>query len=726
MSSRTDTATSNRDLKLAGNSALSRLGWLRLLVWVVLLVALVPRLADFFAHSFEVLAWKWQIDYDEGLNLSASWHLSQGHNIYANSTPEHFIAAPYPPLYFILNAIILKIFGVTLLGGRLLTFGASLLIGFLIGLNVRTVARRAGVGAIEASGAGIFAGLVWLCVPPVYVWSTFFKQDMVAIAVALIGLTLVYRWQDSRKLYLAAPVLALGFFAKQNELSAVGVAGLYIVWRELLQGEGERLRPNWKRALFFGLSLAGWVLIPFGLLNFITKNGYYNHIIGYQLVPWNFDDLARRVGRVINDHPVLLALAALYLLIGLAIIVQKWQKAESWSGRLLALRPGLFPIYMLAATASLFTVGAYQGNYNLVLDLFPPLLVLGGVALAWTVNKGFAQLADFVESSGLGRGNPAPTEVDLVGGTSRNSLLSVALLLLVVAGALWQCFTFVNPERTYYFYGSMPGVERRGLMERLEKDIQQAPGDFLTEDVYLPLSQGRNVPYDNLYHMRLQSEEGKWDDSKFLQDLRDRRFGLVLLEHNARRWSDRGWQTLNENYELVFPEGIDLWRPRARPLTPQNRLANCTLAQGQDQLSFLGYSFGPSPVALHPGDGLTLTTYWKVAAPVKSNYTLFVHLINEKGELVAQRDAEPDRLDLNVKPGEPNPATPAPTSSWQSGSSALTIDQSLPLPRNLAPGSYTVLLGAYRPGPNALESMQPACPNLTGTALNLGQVKVEG
>ncbi|MEI6045352.1 MAG: hypothetical protein WCS37_13465 [Chloroflexota bacterium] len=680
------------------------IGGLRLLLWVILLLVLMPRLLDFFTHSFEVLSWRWQVDYDEGLNLSASWHLSQGHNIYSNSIPERFIAAPYPPLYFILNALLIKLFGVSLLGGRLLTFGASLLIGLLIGFNVRLLSQRSGINQFDAAAAGLFAGLCWFCLPPPYIWSTFYKQDMVAIAIALAGLTLVYYWQDRRILYWVAPLLALGFFAKQNELSAIGVAGLYVVWREVLKGEGDRLHPDWRRALFFGLALVGLILIPFGLLNLLTKNGYYNHIIGYQLVPWNFDDLARRIGRLVEDHPVLLVLPLLYLLVALIGLVRKGLEAKTWVGRLLTLRPSLHFLYLLAATASLFTVGAYQGNYNLTLDLFPPVLILAGAALSWVLHTALKTLPS------------RPLRLYAVG--------RWLMLGLVVSGVVWQAFNFALPA-TYFSFGSLPGTERGNLMERLASDVRQAPGDFLTEDLYLPLSQGRAVPYDNLYHMRLQSEEGKWDDRLFLQDLRDRRFGLVLLEHNARRWSKWGWQTLNENYELVFPDGIDLWRPRSRPLAPQHKLEQCSLVKGQDRLLLEGFSLDSVTKPLHPGNGLTLTTYWKAVESVQNNYTFFIHLIDNSGTLMVQRDAEPDWIDLNVKAGEVPPIIPAPTSTWKPSSSSLAVDQSLPLPSTLRPGTYTLILGGYRFGVNGLENMQPECATANGSAIQLGQIKVE-
>jgi hypothetical protein len=313
---------------------------------------------------------------------------------------------------------------------------------------------------------------------------------------------------------------------------------------------------------------------------------------------------------------------------------------------------------------------------------------------------------------------PVGSGVDIFKNRSRNFYIYNALGLVVSLGLLWQIFNPGDPGR-YFSLGSMPGPDRSNLMERLASEVRQAPGDFLSDDAYLVLGQGRAMPYDNLYHMRLESQEQKWDDQLFLQDLRDRRFGLVLLEHNARRFTDEAWQVLNANYQLIFPDGIDMWRPRPRPLTPQYSLGTCQLTSSSDTLGLSGYSLGLATKPLHAGDGLTLTTYWNVFKPVANNYTLFVHLIDSSGATLAQRDAQPDQLDLVS-----NQAKVAPTSSWQPGL-ALTIDQSLPLPAQLKPGNYTLVVGAYRAGANGPENMQPQCASVSGSVIQLGQIKIQ-
>lgn len=660
---------------------LGPLSWLRLVLWVGLVVALLPHVLGFLGHSFEVISYPFQVDYDEGLNLNAAWNLSQGHNIYANSVPDHFIAAPYPPLYFVLNAIGIKLWGIQFQFGRVLSFGGSLAIAGLIGWAVWLGAQRAKVARLDAGGAALVAALFWFNLPPVYIWSTFYKQDMVAIALALLSLVLVYRWQDSKWLYWTAPLMALAFFAKQNELLATAVGCGYILVRDWRRG--------WKLTLATALCLA----IPFALLNLLTKMGYYNHIIGYQLVPWNFDDMARRLGRVIGDHPVLIVIALGYLLWCAYTLVRAGLDAKGrarWLALHRVIAGWLFPLYLVVTVASLFTIGAYQGNYNLVLDFFPPLLIITGL--------GLAHLVGALERVNLARYRPA------FGAAS-----------VMVAGlVIWQVFNIANPA-TYFSYGSLPSQVRREMLEGLQKQIAMAPGDLLSDDIYLALTAGRAVPYDNLYHMRLESQNGKWDDRKFLQDLRDRRFGVILLEHDARRWTERGWQILNENYELVFPDGIDLWRPRPRPTAPQYSFTACSLAApaGQGQATLTGWSIGANNQPLKAGQGLVLTTYWQGVTPFATDYTLFAHLQDSSGKVLAQRDASP-----TTPEGQSLPFT-----KW-SGGQVWLVDQSFSLPASLPPGEYSLSLGAYRQQGSGLQPLTPACGFASGNDIILGKIKI--
>src|SRR5438045_1703780 len=89
-------------------------------------VLLLPRLLIFAQMGASMLAWPWQFDYDEGINLSAAYQLATGHNIYQHNGPDSFISSPYPPFLFILNAPFLWITGPSLTPGRVIAVISTL------------------------------------------------------------------------------------------------------------------------------------------------------------------------------------------------------------------------------------------------------------------------------------------------------------------------------------------------------------------------------------------------------------------------------------------------------------------------------------------------------------------------------------------------------------------------------------------------------------------------
>jgi hypothetical protein len=102
-----------------------------------------------------------------------------------------------------------------------------------------------------------------------------------------------------------------------------------------------------------------------------------------------------------------------------------------------------------------------------------------------------------------------------------------------------------------------------------------------------------------------------------------------------------------------------------------------------DKIRLVGFD---TPPELKPGTGqskLPLTLFWRGEAKIPEDYVIFIHLISEAGEKVAQRDTAPRYGELD-------------TSKWKPGE-LLDDDQSLDLPANLPPGRYKILMGVYRP-----------------------------
>ena len=81
-------------------------------------------------------------------------------------------------------------------------------------------------------------------------------------------------------------------------------------------------------------------------------------------------------------------------------------------------------------------------------------------------------------------------------------------------------------------------------------------------------------------------------------------------------------------------------------------------------------------------DGLCVELNWQALSTPSTDYTVFVHLINSQGQVVAQTDMQPQGGN-------------APTSQWQPGNS-IADKHGLVLPADLPPGEYQVRVGLYR------------------------------
>ena len=86
---------------------------------------------------------------------------------------------------------------------------------------------------------------------------------------------------------------------------------------------------------------------------------------------------------------------------------------------------------------------------------------------------------------------------------------------------------------------------------------------------------------------------------------------------------------------------------------------------------------------IRAGDGLLVTLYWEGLQPDGRDYTVFVHLVDGSGELIAQSDSPPQ-------------AGVYPTSIWDVGERVVD-ERSLTVAGDTAPGDYLLLVGLYDP-----------------------------
>jgi 4-amino-4-deoxy-L-arabinose transferase-like glycosyltransferase len=100
-----------------------------------------------------------------------------------------------------------------------------------------------------------------------------------------------------------------------------------------------------------------------------------------------------------------------------------------------------------------------------------------------------------------------------------------------------------------------------------------------------------------------------------------------------------------------------------------------------DQIELVGYELYNDVLA--PGSDLLVTLYWEALRPIEQEYTVFVHLMGQNGSQVAQNDSPPlENL--------------YPTNYWVEGERVPDFHV-LSIPTGVSPGRYRLEVGLYLP-----------------------------
>jgi hypothetical protein len=516
---------------------------LALLAGLALLVVLAPRVVEFGQYAAYTLRYRYQIDYDEGINMHAALIVSQGGSPYTPLDPNSFTSAPYPPLFYLLAALPLRWTGPDLAGGRLISLLAAVGTGVLIGVMAGQGRRRWPIG--------ILCTAFFLSLGPTYVWGPLYKNDFLAIFFSVAGLAWVqFRAGRGRAVYWAAPLFALAAFTKQTALIGPAAASLYLLLRDAYDagdpapnrsrlrtyGRGLRTWAAWRRAVVLGLLSAGAILIPFFLIDLLLGHNFYLHVITYQQLPWHLSKLVENLGRLWRIYPYFVVLA----FAGLVYLLARK-------------RSRLYPAYFLVTTAAMIISNGYEGaNFNHLLDFYPPFLLLIGAMLG--------DLWDAAVERPAGVPAPAPATLE-----ARERLASRLLLVAVMAAWLWQGLHMAPPTS---WYRGLPSDEEAGQMARIQMLVESTPGPVFSEDVSILLFAGKAFEYEDPSTFSPLARAGIWDDSVLAEKFASGYFDLVLLEYDITgidsglRWTDRLFQALKENYTLLYRDWLYSYVPR--------------------------------------------------------------------------------------------------------------------------------------------------------------------
>ncbi|MCL6647051.1 MAG: DUF2723 domain-containing protein [Chloroflexi bacterium] len=223
-------------------------------------------------------------------------------------------------------------------------------------------------------------------------------------------------------------------------------------------------------------------------------------------------------------------------------------------------------------------------------------------------------------------------------------------------------------------------------------DVQQPPGRNLTTFVHLLDHQGRLVAQSDAPPGGLFYPTSRWRAG---ERLLDRHLLRLPSDLPAGRYSVRAGVYDERLRRLPTAQGdtVDLGAVRVlRPLSeqPAQRVEREVIGIGQLE----GFTLA----------GSRLRLFWTAAGPTLTPLTVFLHLVDASGRLVAQADGPPAGGRL-------------PTTSWLAGERVLD-ERQLPLGQ-LAPGRYRLVTGWYDPQTGARAPLAGG-----GDTIDLGELTV--
>jgi len=311
-----------------------------------LALAIVVCIVLSFKSVYSRLVLPFQIDYEEGNVLNAGLRIVEGQTPYPPPGSFPYIFNPYGPVGYLVSAVGIKVFGLGLLGPRVLIFIAGLAVVFLIAILINSFGGR--------WDAGILLAVAYFCLPLVSFWLTLLRVDFLAISFSLLGLCLFANFPKAW--WVAAVLFGLAILTKQTAVAAPAAVVL-----ELL------LQKRFVRGLALGAIISTVVLgcLLTGGANFVFAF-FKSHPDPYSL------GQAFRFGFIAaHGSMLILAITAYAIFFGL-----KWTPKSrlGW-------------LYVLMCCFSSLSGGKLGSNMNHYLEWTAAVCILGGVALSALLEK---------------------------------------------------------------------------------------------------------------------------------------------------------------------------------------------------------------------------------------------------------------------------------------------------------------------------------------------------
>ncbi len=524
------------------------------------------------------LIYPYQLDYGEGIVLWFARELVHGHPIYKGLAGYPYASSNYPPITFLLTAVLMPIFGEGYVAGRLLNLASAFLVAALIYHIVRDESGNRRAAALAAM---FFVGSTY-----VYHWTPLFRADLIGLGFAVTGIYFVWRHgrmpgnSGRKRVYFVLFTFAflLSLYTKQTLVASPAAAFLALLGRDK------------RAAILFAFVLGAIGGAIYLAIDFATRGAFTFGLVDSNATVFLLAQLFDLLGNYALTFAILIALAT-------------WE----WVRRIRSGQFGVLEAYAVTSLATLVFAGRVGAWENYFFEAIAVVCVLAGFAIASqqsTINS------------------------------QRSSLIrQIALPMLLLAQLV--LYTRDHDPRI----AANLVAQDDPANQQLAALLSRTSGTIISEDMGALVTSGKDVGYYTFQYSSL-ARSGKWDQSWELNGLRDGVFPLAILERGTRedvdhyrRFTREFVSALDRYYAQTQTIGkYEIYTPS--PLT------HLQSADFGDAIAMVGWSAEPSDLQ-PPTSNLQLSIVWQAKRAMTRRYTAFVHLENSNGEKVSQDDHEP-------------------------------------------------------------------------------------
>ncbi len=432
----------------------------------------------YFIQSYVVITFPYQISYPEGFVLNQSHLISKGESIYRGINEYPYLISNYPPVYQFLCALFVKLFGVSFVYGRLITFLVSILICWLIFIILKNETSRE---------IAIISALLFIASSYIYKNNPFFRVDMLGLLFSLMG---IYMFQKTDKLIFGTIFFIAALYTKQTFVSAPIAVALYLFLTDK------------KRALTFVVLMLLCYIAIFFLINFYTKGEFYRHNFLYNMNTFIFKQMAKHYIWFLQNHAIIILFSVIFL------FIPDIQKKYS-----------IFVIYFIISALVAVSVGKIGANMNYFFEIIAVSCILMGLAMK--------RLKEIFKDE--------KTWAMLI-----NSALFIQLLLFL-----------------HIPFFTEPIITKNELTNSklLSEVVHNTDGKIISEDAGLLLMNNKPIIFMPFEFTQLTNQK-IWDQTRFVNDLKNRQFSLIILSFDIHCQVDKERLTplmvdaIKENYYI--------------------------------------------------------------------------------------------------------------------------------------------------------------------------------